>query len=413
MKRKTALLSILVLLLLLTLAACGGKKDASDQATDGASSSGAAAVATSPAKNPTNTPVPPTNTPVPPTNTPVPPTATPEPEEELTSDFARIEDVVDAYHSVGEISYSISATPASEDDNLDINMKFTSDWVKADNAAGYNVATTISGFDMLQPEGEDSQDLQEMSMIELDDTTYLNINGEWMTMPRDTMGEDSGPTINIDDFVGSADELKKVGTETINGVKTIHYQYKDTKQFEESLTSMMEGQLGDKEDLSQFEMKDTKVSGDIWVAKKGKYAVKAEINLETTFKAKEGDKEVHIEGRTSVEITDINGDITIEPPADVPAKGSAAVPGFGPDEFPMPEKTTVEGSFGGMINLTSELSADEINAFYDKELTNLGWTKEGVDMMTTWSKGDNSFVLMISPKDDGGSEILIMNNSEQ
>ena len=64
-----------------------------------------------------------------------------------------------------------------------------------------------------------------------------------------------------------------------------------------------------------------------------------------------------------------------------------------------------------MTNLISQLSVDEINAFYDEELPKLGWTKEG-DMMPTWSKDGKSFILMVTSNDDNTTSILIMANPE-
>ncbi len=417
MKRKNRVLPILALLLIFSLAACGGKSAEPTQApaTDNApaasqpanSDSGAKTEATS--VPPTNTPEP-TNTPVPPTPTPAP-TNTPEPQEEMASDFARIEDVVDSYHAEGEFSYIVTTKPKADDGDLDLKMTFSSDWVKADNPYGYNTATVIKGVDLGQGTN-DEETPQDIQMISIDDVTYLKINNQWMSMQRDETGDDPTMSINVDDFIANMDEVKRVGKEKVNGINAIHYQYKDTASLESILNSIMEQQLGENEDLSQFEAVDTAASGDIWIAEKGKYAVKAETNMETTFKSKDGDKEVHIIGRTLVEIKDVNGDIVIEPPEDAPQPGQTSIPGFEPGTFPMPEKTTVEGSFGGMTNLTSQLSVDEVNAFYDEELPKLGWTKKG-DMMPTWSKDGKSFVLMVTSNDDNTTSILIMVNPEQ
>ncbi len=419
MKRKPLLFTILALLLVFSLAACGGGKDteattapAANGATSAPADSGAAAAST-PAPVATDTPEP-TNTPAPPTNTPEP-TDTPEPQEEMTSEFARIEDVVNSYHSKGELSYAVVITPDNGEDPLNITMTFDSDWVKADNPYGNNNATTISGFDLFQADNEEEGTPQDFQLISVDDTTYMKINDQWITAPRDQMGEDESMTFNIDDFVSSMDELKRVGKEKVNGINAIHYQYKDSSMFENALNGVLESQLKDNEDISQFEAVDTKTSGDIWIARKGNYPVKAEITMEATFKAKDADngapKQVHIKGRTMVEITDINGDITIEPPAKAPQPGEVSLPGFEPGAFPIPEQTTIEGSFGGMTNLTSQLSADEINAFYDEELPKLGWTKQG-DMMSSWTKGDDSFILMVTPNDDNTTAIVIMANPQ-
>ena len=414
MKRRTLILPILALLLIFTLAACGGNKDTQATTAPAANTSETTADSgSSAADNAKATPAPPTaapaatDTPIPATNTPEP-TATPEPEEEMTGEFARIEDVVDSYHAEGEFHYEVSATPADKEMDVSLNMTISSDWVKADNAYGSNVATVIKGFDMPQADSEDNTP-QNMQMISVDDTTYLKVNDQWLSMPRDQSNEES-MSMNIDDFITSMDELEKVGTETINGIKTIHYRYKNAVEFEGILADILAQQAG--EEAGQYEPVSVKTSGDIWIAKKGKYAVKAETNMDGEFKNKESGKVVHIKARNAMEISNINGDITIEPPADAPKPGQVSVPGFEPGTFPIPEQTTVEGSFGGMTNLTSQLSPDEINAFYDKELPKLGWTKQGGGLMPTWTKGDDSFVLMVTPNDDGSANIVIMTNPQ-
>jgi len=415
MNRKTLILTLFALLLVFSLAACGGDKGAEPTQAPVDTTSDTQSTNTDTGDNAAATPVPPTPTPEP-TDTPVPPTPTPEPTdtpepaEEMTSEFARIEDVVDSYHSVGEFVYEVTTTPADETESGNINLTVASDWVKADNVYGYNIATTLSGFDLSQAEGGEDVP-QEMQMISVGDTTYIKFGDQWMAMPRSEMGEDDTMSINIDDFISDMDEVEKVGKETINGIKTIHYRYKDTTSFENILNDILASQLGEEEDLTKFKAVDTQTSGDIWIAEKDKYAVKVVINMETTFEG--DDKTVHIKGLSRMEISDVNGDITVEPPADAPQPGDANVPGFEPGTFPMPEQTTVEGSFGGVTNLVSQLSVDEINAFFQEELTKLGWTNEGNEMMPTWTKDGQSFILMVSPNDDGTTSIVIMPNPEQ
>jgi len=418
MKRKTLLFTLLALLLVFTLAACGGDKE-----TDATAAPGDSAAATTTTTNDnaaaskpeaTATPVPPTNTPVPPTDTPVPPTETPTPEEELSGDFVRIEDVVDSYRSKGEFDYQITTIPASEEETPKLHMTFTTDWVKADNPYGYNMASTIGGLNIPAEDGGEEIP-SEMQMVSVDDTSYIKFNDQWITMPREQMGEDETMSFNIDEFVTSMDDLERVGKEKINGIKTIHYKYKNSAMFEGMLDGILESQLKEGEDATQFETVDAKTSGDVWIAQKGDYAVKVLIDMDTTFKTKGADgdtpKEIHITGHTLAEITEINGDITIEPPADAPKAGEVSTPGFAPGTFPVPEQTTVEGSFGGMTTLTSQLSVEEVTAFYDEELPKLGWSKEG-DMMPTWTKGDDSFMLMITPGEDNATTIIIMANPQ-
>ena len=68
----------------------------------------------------------------------------------------------------------------------------------------------------------------------------------------------------------------------------------------------------------------------------------------------------------------------------------------------------MEGAFGGMFTYTSQLPADQVIQFYNDTLADMGWSKAGDDMAASWSKGDNQFMLMVSPNDDGSTNITIL-----
>jgi hypothetical protein len=408
MNRKTLFTLLLVLALTFTLAACGGNKASDNGATDAGTTTTKSGEATN-AK--ATTPEAPTSTPEPPTPTPEPPTPTPEPKEELTSEFVKVEDVANSYHAKGEYTYDITHTPADDQQPVHIDIIFESDWVKTDNSYGYNLSTTMSGLDTTGAQ-DGSEDIQEIQMISIDDTTYIKLGDQWISASREEAGDDGPISIGIEDFVESVDDLEKVGKEKINGVKTIHYKFKDDAAFQEVLNSAMISQLDDGEDITQFETVDIQTTGDLWIAEKEKYPVKVEINIEGTFKSKTDGSTTTIKGRILSEISNINGDIVIEPPAEAPKPGQVNIPGFEPGAFPVPEQTTVDGSFGGMINLTSQLGVDELAEFYNEQLTSMGWSLEGDKSMGTWSKGDNSFVMMITDNGDNTTSIIIMPNPE-
>jgi hypothetical protein len=414
MKRKITIITIIALLLLMTLAACGGdKKAASDKPAAQTSSETKTESEAKPAAKSEEkaTPVPPTATPAPPTATPVPPTATPEPEEELSGEFANIQSVVDSYRSEGEVSYDVSITPANGQEETHLHMTFSNAWTKAENDFGCNYATTVEGLDMMADSGETDENIPDaMYVVAIDDLSYLKFGDDWMSMPRDASGEDMMMDMGIEDFAEDVDNLKKIGTEKINGIKTIHYQYKDEEAFNDMLNSILESQLNDNQSVAQYEAIETKTRGDIWIAKKGKYAVKMEIYVETTFKSKVDDSTISIKGVTRNEVTEVNKKIVIEAPEDAPKANEVNMPGFAPGEFPVPDKTIVASMLEGMATLTSELSVEEVTAFFDKELADLGWTKEE-GPMPTWNKGEHSIMLMISPGEtEGTTTTLVMTN---
>lgn len=419
MKNKHILYTIFILLIVFALAACGGKKEEPKSTDNGAKTTSTKSANTEPTTsaktNSESNNAAATATPEPPTATPEHPTPTSEPTEEIKDNFAKIEDVVNSYHSETHVSYTISSEPSQEDYTSTFEMAIATDWTKADNAFGSNQSVAIKGLNMADNSDQDTP--QEIAMISVDDTMYMKMGDQWITAPRDQADNEESMSISLDDLVENMDELDRVGKEKVNGVDTIHYKYKDINLFKNTLNDILQQELQDKTDASQFKLDDAKSNGDIWIAKKGGYVVKVDINTDATFKkidsatdANAPDK-IRVQMSNVTNVTDVNGNITIEPPADAPQPGQFTAPGFEPGAFPVPEQTTVDGSFGGMTNLTSSLSVDDVNAFYDKELTNMGWTKED-GPMPTWSKDGQSFMLMVTPGENGTTSITILPNGQ-
>ncbi len=200
-------------------------------------------------------------------------------------------------------------------------------------------------------------------------------------------------------------------------MKAIHYTFSDIANYDEILKGILQQQLKDN-NVSAVPT-EAKVQGDLWVAKDGGYPVKSEMTMfmtvEITEPTADSQKEtlpVEFHFEIYNEVYDVNSDIVIEPPEGAPQAGEVSVPGFEPGTFPIPEETEIEGSFGGITSLVSKLSADEVNAFYDQALPELGWSKAD-GFMPTWTKGDFSFNLMVTPNDDGTTNILIMTQPQQ
>ncbi len=411
MKKITFVLVASLLLIGLLLSGCGSSQKEEAQPTEAPAQQ--AQQTEAPAATPT--PVPPTPTPVPPTPTPVPPTPTPELTEELSGSFTPIEEAVDAFRSKGSISYDISGLPDETDQQgMKIDMTFTNDWVKSDNPYGFNMKTTIEGLNT----GTESEDVpSSMEMVYYDDTVYLKLGDQWMTMPRDESDDASAMTIDPEDFISGMEDLKKVGTETVNGVKTVHYSFSNVENFTSMLNNIMQEVLKDKQDVTMTAGQSS-IKGDLWVAKDGNYPVKMDVDSAVTFdvtaadeSGKKEDMTISIKMKIYNESYDINGDVTVEPPEEAPQPGQVNIPGFEPGAFPIPEQTTVEGSFGNMTSLTSQLSPEEVNAFYDEALPKLGWTKQA-GPAPSWSKGEDSFILMVTPGDNNTTSILIMTGAQ-
>ena len=420
-KRTTWLLLVTALILVLALAACGGNKEEATQAASGGEATSAPAQA-QPTKQESESTTVPEATPVPPTATAEQPSPTPEPENtpepaetpttepELASNFAKIEDVVDSYRSKGLIAYSISGLPEKEGEepaNVDIKMETTTEWVKADNAFGYNLHTSLKSS---QPMGDSQESIDSIEIYMVDNNTYMKLGDQWMTLPRDEDSEMMTFDFSPDDILTGAEDIKKVGTEDVNGIKAVHYQFDNIEDYE----TLFNGMLNDVVNPDEYTVKldESQVKGDIWIAKDGQYPVKINWMMTLTFditeKSSGKTSTATLKSEMSTEIYDVNADITIEVPEEVAGKSGPAVPGFENEPFPVPENTTLQGAFGGMFTYISQLPADQVTQFYNDTLTKMGWSKTGDDMAATWSKGGNQFMLMIAPNDDGTTNITVL-----
>ncbi len=389
------LVSSLVLLLL--LAACGGA---------GSATEAPAATTAAPA---TNTPVPPTATPIPPTPTPLPPTATPTPipteavqpaatatsAAEATDNAVTLEQLTDLFDSYRSTTTYQLETSYADGTTQTENVTVTSSWVKADNAFGYNTQ-----IDMVNLAADSAEEPQNMSIYAVDDMSYMNIGGEWLSSSRGQEQEMMPVFFNADDIGGSLDNMQRKGKEKLNGIDTVHYVF----EIGDLLPDLLQGlENGDQGTVESYE-------GDVWVAEDGNYIVKMELHA-TAKDVPETDESGNEQLTTQTftltyEVTDVDAGITIELPADAPKAGAVEVPGFAPGEFPVPPETKVVASMGGFVQLHSTLSEDEVNSFFDDKLAALGWQKqEGV--MPTWTKDDVTISIFMTPADDGGVDIMV------
>ncbi|HID35134.1 MAG TPA: hypothetical protein EYP25_11330 [Anaerolineae bacterium] len=400
MKHNRVLILLTALLLVFALAACGGgeKESTSAPARDTAGVTSTPAQEAAATMPPTPTPEPPTPTPEP-TNTPTP-EPTPEPIEELSGSFQEIEDVVDSYRSKSEVHYIISGIPDSED--INVTMEYVTEWTKADNPAGFNMAMrmTMSGLDNM--EGD------EVQIVMIDDTAYVKFDNKWVSMARDEM--DAPSALEVEDVLQGLVNPQRVGMEKVNGIETIHYSFSDITNYDFLLQGFLQENL--KDEYISMRPKQAKSQGDIWVAKDGGYLVKMDVRtyaeLEFIVDGEELSPAI-LDFRMYNEVTKVNSDIRIEPPEGAPKPGEVDVPGFDPGTFPIPEETRIEGSVAGMTSLVSQLGADEVSKFYDETLAALGWTKQE-GFMPTWTKDGYSFNILINPNEDGTTSIIIMTN---
>lgn len=292
----------------------------------------------------------------------------------------------------------------------EVKSSFNSAYVRTDGPFGYDET-----FEMLA-EGSGADGATDaatggeaMVMISVGENMAIRTVGDqWTVLPRD---QENQPSPAFEVFSGMPGEMedvlrdaKKIGDETVNGIRTTHYRIEDKSVFGLMLGTMMDENEGELVQLGY----------DLWVAKEGGFAVKYQFVIEIKDAKTMDDQGQEVTAPKmltswSYELTDINTPITIEWPADAPEPGQVELPGFDPGQFPLPPETQIEANMFGITTMTSSLSPDEVIAFYTDALTGLGWSMDGMAGFYNWTKDDFSLSMVIGPDEEtGGSSITLM-----
>lgn len=226
-----------------------------------------------------------------------------------------------------------------------------------------------------------------MEWWQIGDTTYMltkdaSGKGECLSFSSDDPNNQLTKGLFSPNTLGSVQNAKYVGAETVNGVKTRHYKYD-----EKAVTVFASG----------------KVNGDIWVATEGDFVVKETMNwsgvpglfgLGTSTKG---------DGKWLWELTDINRPVTIKAPDN--CGGQAA-------DIPVMKDATEKSRFGNMLTYKTAAKIADVVAFYKKELAAAGWKIEddglSTDQMAQLSfvKGDQELQIIITTE-SGKTNVLI------
>lgn len=349
----------------------------------------------------TATPAPATNTPVPPTDTPVSPTDTPAPEKSTEAEPTK----------PAATESGVSAKPKWSPKDLFAQSEIKSyrstlDFTVSGPAfeAEQNMTFVIRGEYTKDPEAQhmviDAGEEFSMEMVQIGDRSWINFGGTWMETSSDDTGDitDELMIFNVED-IGDLDDFEKVGTDTINGFKTIHYRFDQETLFKA---------LADPEDLVGLEGLKT-ATGDIWVTDDG-VVMKWAMHFEGTGFDTEN---VEAEGTMDMtyELYDINAaDISIQPPE---APSTAESLGF---ELPVPEGATQTMAMEGLITFdVVDRTIEELTDFYKTEFARLGFTFDAEQSLVsaeyvalTFSNGTIDLDVSIFPGDEGKLQVMIM-----
>ncbi|MGQ9717970.1 MAG: hypothetical protein ACUVR6_09845 [Anaerolineae bacterium] len=220
-------------------------------------------------------------------------------------------------------------------------------------------------------------------------------NTFWMCSPdggciqTQQSGEESTPTFGEgmiwkpEDFASY--DYRYVGRDTVNGIRSRHYTL---NMDPEMLAGLTEGTV-------------TAAEVNLWVADEpGMPAYATRFTISWTGTQEDGKK---IQGEWSYEVYDVNQPITIQPP-----EGATGMP----EDIPVYPGATDQSIMGNLIMFSSADPVADVAEFYRNEMPGLGWTageESTLGNMVTqeWTKGNRKASLMLTPKDEGGCNVMI------
>jgi hypothetical protein len=382
---------VLLAALMLVLAACGGSTEPTSPPAAEPTTVSEAKPTDAPASEPTQAPEPTT----PPTDTPLPePTEPPAVEEEDVFDSSSLSSTTDlsSYRSTMRITMVTDNNGQEEQQTLEFSVEYTSE-PKAQHIS-------MTGAALASLDDESEQGTIEMYLIE--DTMYMLMGDQWMSLPATEEDLDTDAMITPDSLLDDLCGWKKEGREEIDGVDVQHWSFTKEDYDKCALTA---GLLG----IGEL----TDAGGDLYVAEDDNYVALMDLfyegeNLDLGLgQADEGVTAHRME--IHYEMSDVNEPFTIEAPAE--ALESSALP----EDIPVPDGTTGVNNMFGMINYTSDMSPDELYQFYQDEMPSNGWTEESAEAMAglwmlEYSKDGKTASIMISEDDSGEASVLITVN---
>ncbi len=364
MNRRYWLLVTLIVLLPLALAACGGKGSG-----------------TAPAKE-TPATVTEATAPKPPAATK--PTAVPaaEPTEAPAA-------------TAEEESLSLASRDAGLDQLSSYRATWRAEWKSTEQgktdqgawdwAEEYTSDPRARHLTMQTPTSSDSASSSTLELWQIGDTTYMKSSEDQQCLSFSSEGaeKDIQKSGFSPSMLGSIEDAKYVGRETVNGIPTKHYKYN-------SKAGML-ATLGE-------------VSGETWVAIDGGYVVKDTV----TWKGGGGffglgSSTATGEGSWTWELSDVNKPIEIKAPEGC---GGSQL------DLPMMADATEKSRFGNMTTYKTASKVADVAAFYQDKLAADGWSPEGEPtemgdaMILNFTKDSQKLNVMITASDATTQVIL-------
>ncbi len=372
MNRRYWLLLTLTVFLALALAACGGKGSGTAPAVETSAPAAQASAPESPAEEkPTAAPAK-KPTAVPAAKSTEAPAATSEEDSLSLASRDTGLDQLSSYRATWHAEWKSTDQGKEDQGTWDWTEEYTSD-------------PKARHLSMSTPDSSDPAKTGAFEMWQIGDTSYMKSgeDAECMSFSTEGAGNDIQKGTFSPSMLGSIEDAKYVGRDTVNGIPTRHYKYN-------SKTGMLTS-LGE-------------VSGETWVAIDGGYVVKDTVTWQGggLFFGR-GSNTATGEGTWTWELSDVNEPFEIKPPEG--CEGSQL-------DLPIMADATEKSRFGDIVTYKTEGKPADVATFYKDELAAAGWEPEGEPtemgevVILNFAKDDLKLNVMISAS-EGATQVML------
>jgi hypothetical protein len=239
---------------------------------------------------------------------------------------------------------------------------------------------------------EGAEEFGNIEMYIVEDTMYMRLGEEWMSMPAEGDPLSEIGMLSSDELLEDTCGWRRLEDTEVNGIRVQHWTF-DEQDFKACATALQLEELGE---LSE-------ARGDLYIAVEENYLVRLEMVLEgtnlTSVLEEEGTlDQARIE--IAMDLSDINVPFTIELPEEATASGGGL-----PEDIPLTDDAQEMTSMLGFITFMSPSTPEEVAEFYKVEMANNGWSEVSADEMA------GMFVLEYT-KDGRTASLMISEDSE-
>lgn len=239
----------------------------------------------------------------------------------------------------------------------------------------------------------DGTNTSHIETILVANTQYTNYGDGWMVSqvtPEDIAQFESTGVVSYYDIAGSLDPsaYQLIDSQTVNGITSKHSRL--------TLTS-------DEAAVLAMGMTDlTGITSEVWIAS---MAGLPEFMVKFTLNASGKSNDIPAKLVLSQEMYDVNAAFTITVPQE-------ATTGGVPTDVAMYQNPHELTTMEGFISYWADADVNTLLVFYEAQLIASGWTKgELTDLdpmkMETFTKGDKTLTLTLTPRESSGTDILI------